>query len=190
MEWFKSVMLRSLADSLDLLKNDENYIHMKLPVRKISKNFEDNLKQRFTKNLINVKIREATRLDAKIFMELHKDIWLSTSMPYKPFTKENVEELIEAPGVIFLIANRYDKDIGFAIIHHAGKENEIGIITALGIIPKLQRNGLGTILGLEIWKYFKQKGLKELRCRVSKDNKKAYLFIRSLGFEELDDFTL
>lgn len=185
MEWFKSVLLQSLADTLDLLKNDENYIHMKLPIKKISSKFEENLQQRIANNLVKVKIREATRADAKIFMELHKDIWLSTSMPFKPFTQKNVEQLIETPKIIFLIANIDDKDIGFAIIHHAGKQNDIGVITALGIKPRLQRNGLGSILGLEVWKYFKKKGLKELRCRVSKDNKKAYLFIKSLGFEEL-----
>lgn len=188
MEWFKSVILRSLADTLDLLKSDENYIHMMLPIKKISKKFENDLQRRIVTNSMDIKIREAIRVDAKIFMKLHKDIWSTTSMPYKPFSKEIVEKLIEDPGIIFLIANVDNKDIGFAIIHYAGKQNEIGVITALGIIPELQRNGFGTILGLQIWNFFKQRGLRELRCRVSKDNKKAYLFIKSLGFEELGDY--
>ena len=64
------------------------------------------------------------------------------------------------------------------------------MISALGVLPELQRRGFGTILGLEIWHFFKNKGIEELRCRVSRDNKKAYLFIKSLGFEELDDYLL
>jgi ribosomal protein S18 acetylase RimI-like enzyme len=79
-------------------------------------------------------------------------------------------------------------DVGFGIIHYTGEDNQIGVITALGITPELQRRGFGTVLGLEIWKYFEDKGLEELRCRVSKENTKAYLFIKSLGFEELDDY--
>ena len=188
MEWFRSVILRSLGDTLDLLKDDENYIHMKLPINKISREFEENLEEKTNNTKKKIKIRNATKSDANNFIRLHKTIWSSTTMPYKPFSKEIVENLIEDPNIIFLIANVNDKDVGFAIIHYAGKHNQIGIITALGIISEFQRKGFGTKLGLEIWKYFKKKGLEELNCRVSKDNTKAYLFIKSLGFEEFDDY--
>lgn len=184
MEWFRTVILRSLGDTLDLLKDDENYIHMKLPIKKISGDFEDNLQEKINSTIKNANIRKATRSDAEIFIQLHKDIWSSTKMPYKAFSKENVEKLIEDPNIIFLIANLNNKDIGFGILHYAGKQNQIGVITALGVMPKYQRKGFGTILGLAIWNYFKQKGLEELRCRVSKENKKAKEFIKSLGFEE------
>lgn len=188
MEWFRSIILRPLAESLDLLKDDENYIHMKLPIKRISREFENKLKKKTHKDINRIKIREATRKDTQVFIQLHKVIWTSTSMPYKPFSRELVEKLIEKPDIIFLIANFDDKDVGFAIIHCIGDEKQIGIITAIGVIPEHRRKGFGTTLGLEIWKYFKKKGLEELRCRVSKDNKNAYLFIKSLGFEELDDY--
>jgi len=188
MEWFKSVILHSLAETLDLLKDDENYIHMKLPIKRVSKEFENNLKRKINNTIKNIKIREATRSDTNFIIKLHKEIWSSTSMPYKPFSNEILEKLIEDPTVIFLIAEMNKKDVGFGIIHYTGKQNQIGVISALGIIPEVQRQGFGTILGLEIWNYFKEKGLKELRCRVSKDNKKAYLFIKSLGFEEINDY--
>ncbi|MFW9930306.1 MAG: GNAT family N-acetyltransferase [Candidatus Thorarchaeota archaeon] len=184
MEWFRSIFLRPLAESLDLLKDDENYIHMKLPIKKISREFENELKKKIRNDINVIKIREATRKDVQVFIQLHKVIWTSTSMPYKPFSREIVEELIEKPNIIFLIANFNDKDVGFGIIHYVGEERQIGIITAIGVIPEHQRKGFGTILGLEIWKYFKEKGLVELQCRVSKDNKKAKEFIKSLGFEE------
>jgi len=187
-EWFRSIILHSLADTLDLLKDDENYIHMRLPINKITIRFEKNLKEKIDSALRNIKIRKATKSDANIFINLHKDIWTSTQMPYKPFSREIVIKLIEDPKVVFLIANLNDQDVGFGIVHYAGEKNQIGVISALGVIPELQRRGFGTILGLEIWNYFKKKGINELRCRVSKDNDKAYNFIKSLGFEELDDY--
>ncbi|MFW9939291.1 MAG: GNAT family N-acetyltransferase [Candidatus Thorarchaeota archaeon] len=186
MEWFRSIILHSLGETLDLLKDDESYIHMRLPIKKITMEFEENLKKKFDKTLKNVEIREATRKDVEIFIELHKQIWMSTIMPYKPFSKEVLIKLIEDPNVIFLIAKLNNKDCGFAIIHYTGENNQIGVISALGVIPNLQRKGFGTALGLEIWNYFKKKGLKELRCRVSKENKSAYLFIKNLGFEEFN----
>jgi ribosomal protein S18 acetylase RimI-like enzyme len=46
---------------------------------------------------------------------------------------------------------------------------------------------LGTILGLAAWNYFKEKGLKELRCEVYKENLRSYNFIKSLNFEEFGE---
>ncbi len=190
MEWFRSIILHSLGDTLDLLKEDENYIHMSLPIKKISTEFEKKLKRKIERPIKKIQIREATILDANIFIKLHKNIWSSTKMPYKPFSNELLTKLIKDPNIIFLLANLDDKYVGFAIVHYTGEENKIGVISALGVLPELQRRGFGTILGLEIWNYFKNKGIDELRCRVSRDNKKAYLFIKSLGFEELDDYLL
>jgi len=34
------------------------------------------------------------------------------------------------------------------------------------------------------WNYFKEKGLKELRCEVYNDNQKSFNFIKGLKFEE------
>jgi len=187
MEWFRTIILHSLAETLDLLKDDESYIHMRLPIKKITREFEENLKKKFDKTLTNAEIREATKKDVETFIKLHKQVWMSTTMPYKPFSKEVLIKLIEDPNVIFLIVKLNDLDCAFGIIHYTGEKNQIGVISALGVIPDLQRKGFGTILGLEIWNYFKNKGLKELRCRVSKDNKSAYLFIKNLGFEEYDD---
>jgi ribosomal protein S18 acetylase RimI-like enzyme len=39
------------------------------------------------------------------------------------------------------------------------------------------------------WNFFKEIGVKELRCEVYKSNKVSYNFIKSLGFEEYDTKT-
>ena len=79
-----------------------------------------------------------------------------------------------------------DSDGGFVILDLEGPNKEYGVIAGLGVIPRYQRRGLGTIIGLAAWEYFKKKGIKELRCEVYKDNKISYDFISSLGFEEYD----
>ena len=52
------------------------------------------------------------------------------------------------------------------------------------MIPKFQRKGLGSVLGLATWDYFKKKGVKELRCEVYKSNNASTNFIEALRFEE------
>ena len=105
-------------------------------------------------------------------------------MRYKPFSEDLLIDLIKDPNIMFLLAQVDGIDSGFGIVYFTGNEKDVGVVAALGVLPTLQGKGLGTILGLKIWEFFKNKGLKELHCRVSKENKNGYRFIRSLGFEE------
>ena len=95
--------------------------------------------------------------------------------------------MFEDPNIVIFIAKLNSYDTGFIIAYFAGEKKDIGVISGLGILPKFQHKGLGTFLGLNNWKYFKEKGVKELRCRVHKDNKNSYNFIKNLGFEEYED---
>lgn len=184
MEWFRSLLQKMLAETLDDLKGDSDYIQMKLPIEKITLEFEEKLKKRASLSAINAKIREASLIDINSFQKLHEQIWQGSQMRYKPFSRELLRDLIKDPNITFLIASVNEKDSGFGIVYFTGDNKRIGVIAALGITPSFQGKGLGTILGLKIWQYFKDKGLKELRCRVSRENKNGYEFIRSLGFEE------
>ena len=184
MEWFRSLLQKMLADTLDDLKSDSDYIQMKLPIEKITKQFEDTLKIRAEHGIIHAKIREASLNDIESFQKLHELIWKNTQMRYKPFSKDLLRDLIRDPNITFLIAKVDGVDSGFGILYFTGNEKEVGVVAALGVIPGLQGKGLGTILGLKVWEFIKNKGLKELHCRVSKENKNGYRFIRSLGFVE------
>lgn len=183
MEWFKSLLTRKLAETLDDLKDDSNYIQLKLPMNKITSEFEKNMRTMVDTGVLNAKIRIATLDDIESFMNLHEKAWKSTKMQYKPFSKELLTELINDKHIIFLIAKVNEIDCGFAIMYFTGENKDIGIITALGVVPEVQGKGLGTMLVIEIWDYFNNNGAKELRCRVEQDNIKAYRFIKSLGFE-------
>ena len=74
--------------------------------------------------------------------------------------------------------------IDASILDLEGKDHEFGVIAGLGVLPRFQRKGLGTVIGMAAWNYFKKIGVKELRCEVYKFNTVSYTFITSLGFEE------
>jgi ribosomal protein S18 acetylase RimI-like enzyme len=184
MAWLKKLFTRTFDELLD---RNPNYIQMRLLVRKITPEFEKALRAKIEYNIPNSDVREANMNDITCLIELHDKAWHSTPMPYRPLNKESIIKMLQDPNIIFLIANVQGEDKGFALIYFTGEEKEIGVIAGLGIIPEYQRKGLGTILGLATWDYFKRKGVFELRCKVYKDNEISYNFIKSLGFEEYDD---
>ena len=108
-------------------------------------------------------------------------------MPYRPLKKDSINNLLNDSSVVFLIAKVNGEDSGFALIYFTGEKQRTGVIAGMGIIPELQRKGLGTILGMAAWDYFKEKGVVELRCKVYKENQISYNFIKGLHFEEYDD---
>lgn len=184
---FKSFITKMYSDIKKFSQKDTDFIQMRLPVFNITEDFENNLKDKIKDSLINAEIREATREDIDHLIDLHDRAWHSTPMPYRPLTKEKIINMLIDESIIFLIAKVEGEDSGFALIYFTSKDNLVGVIAGLGILPELQRKGLGTILGMASWDLFKKKGVKELRCKVYKDNKASYSFIRGLGFEEYDE---
>ena len=170
-----------------LAGRNSNFIQMRLLVKNITPEFEDFLKQRVEHNIIQADIREANENDVDCLIELHDRAWHSTPMPFRPLKEDSIEKMLKDPSIVFLIANVEGKDSGFALIYFTGEESLIGVIAGLGIIPELHRKGLGTILGMAAWDYFKKRGVIELRCKVYKDNIISYNFIKSLRFEEYDE---
>ena len=167
-----------------LVERDPNFIQMRLYVKSITPEFETSLKEKIEHNILQADVREALEEDIGSLIHLHDLAWHSTPMPYRPLKKNSIFNLLNDPTIVFLIAKVKGEDSGFALIYFTGEEKRIGVIAGMGIIPDLQRKGLGTILGLAAWNYFKEKGLKELRCEVYKDNQKSHNFIMGLNFEE------
>jgi len=171
----------------EILEKGMVYTQMKLPVDKITKEFEDSLKDKIEHNIYNAKIREATEKDLNIVKDIYNKAWLTSNTPFRPIEKESLKTIFDDPDTVFLIAKVFGVDAGFVILDFEGKQKEYGIIAGLGILPRYQHKGLGTILGLAAWNYFKEKGLKELRCEVYKQNQKSYNFIKGLNFEEFGE---
>ncbi|MFX1452959.1 MAG: GNAT family N-acetyltransferase [Promethearchaeota archaeon] len=166
------------------IKTPEEYIQMKLPIGKITKRFEEMLREKVSHNILGAEIREAKSEDVESILRIYDQSWHSTTMPFVPITSKRLLSLLKNENYQILIANVDNSDSAFAINYLTGDEKEVGVIGILAVIPELQHRGLGTIMGISIWDYFIRKGVKELRCRVYFDNTASYTFLRRLGFEE------
>jgi len=168
----------------ELATTGMEYIQMKLPVAKITPEFEEMLTEKVEHNILRAKIREAKVEDLESVRALYNRSWMTSNTPYSSITLNSLKTIYEYPETIILIARVYGSDAAFVILDYEGPKNEYGIIVGLGVMPRFQRKGLGTVIGMAAWNYFKKKGVKELRCEVYKDNIVSYNFIKSIGFEE------
>lgn len=195
---FKRKMIRSLFLALERTSKTEievqeeievvgmKYIQMKLPVQKITPEFEEQLRKRVESNILRAKIREVKLEDLESVSHVYNRSWMTSCTPYSPLTADTLKQIYDYPETVILLANVFGTDAGFAILDFEGPNNEIGVIAGLGVIPRFQGKGLGTVIGMASWDYFKKKGVKELICEVYIDNKVSYNFIKSLGFEDYD----
>ena len=162
------------------------YIQMKLPISDITPEFEENITKKVKNNILRAKIREAKEEDLPSVKYLYDRSWLTSQTPFSAISVGSLKTIWEYPETIILIAKVYGSDSGFAILDCEGENREFGVIAGMGILPRFQRKGLGTVIGMAAWNYFKQKKIKELRCEVYKGNKVSYEFIKSIGFKEYD----
>jgi len=196
----KQKRIRNFFLSFDAACTEENvhekaekegltYIQMKLPVEKITEEFENEIKKKVEKNFLGAKIREAKEEDLETVMQIHNRAWMTANEPFRPIELESLKRIHEYPETEILIAKVYGMDGGFIILDREGDNDEIGVIAGLGVLPRYQRKGLGTVLGMAAWNYFKEKDVSELRCEVYENNEVSYGFIKSLGFQEYDKVT-
>ena len=169
----------------ELYQDGMVYIQMKLPVEKIT-NVEKNLKEKIEHNIVQANIREATKSDLESLKYIYNRAWLTSNTPFRPITKTDLQKILEYPETVFLIAKLYGSDAAFLLLDFEGENKEFAIIAALAVIPRFQRKGLGSVLGIASWQYLKKEfpNVKEIRCEVYKDNKVSYAFIKGIGFEE------
>ncbi|TFG03915.1 MAG: GNAT family N-acetyltransferase [Promethearchaeota archaeon] len=162
------------------------YVQMRLPVEKITEEFENSLKEKIERSFMHAKIRVATKQDLKIVMAMYNKAWLTANTPFRPIEIDSLKTIFKDPDTVFLIARVYGIDGGFVILDFEGDNKEYAIIAGLGVLPRFQRKGLGTVLGMAAWNHIKEHhpNVKELRCEVYKDNSISYRFIKWIGFEE------
>ena len=196
---FKQRTIRSLFLSYDktqkttedveneILTTGMKYVQLKLPVEKITVEFEAEITNKVEKSFLNAKIREATKKDLESVVYMYNRSWMTSCTPFSPISIDTLKKILEYPETKILIAMVYGIDAGFVILDLEGSNNEYGVIAGLGVLPRFQRKGLGTVLGMAAWNHFKNLGVKELRCEVYHENKVSHTFIVSLGFEEFGE---
>ena len=183
--YFLSVDKKDQKEEVESLE----YIQMKLPVSDITSELEAKLSKKVKSNILRAKIREANEEDLPSVKYLYDRSWLTSQTPFSAISVTSLKTIWEYSETIILIAKVYGSDAGFAILDCEGENQEIGVIAGMGIIPRFQRKGLGTVIGMAAWNYFKKKGIKELRCEVYKGNTVSFQFIKSIGFKEYDKKT-
>jgi ribosomal protein S18 acetylase RimI-like enzyme len=170
----------------ELVSTGMTYIQMRLPIENITKEFEEEIEKKVESNILRAKFREAKKEDLDSLVYLYNRSWMTSNTPFSAISRETIKKINEYADTVILIARVYGSDAGFVILDLEGPNHEFGVIAGLGVLPRYQRKGLGTVIGKAAWEYFKNKGIKELRCEVYKDKKVSYNFIKSLGFEEYD----
>ncbi|TXT65354.1 MAG: hypothetical protein BAJALOKI3v1_110056 [Promethearchaeota archaeon] len=167
-------------------KEGMEYIQLKLPVERITDEFENNLRNKIENKIIRANIREAEEKDLDIIKDIYNQAWLTSNTPFRPIDVDTLDKIFKDPDTIFLIGKIYGRDAAFAILDFEGPNKEYAIFAGLGVIPKFQRKGLGTIVGMACWNFIKENHphVKELRAEVYKNNEVSYGFIKGLGFEE------
>jgi ribosomal protein S18 acetylase RimI-like enzyme len=168
----------------EILSSGMKYIQMKLPVEKITREFEAEISSKIEHGVVKADIRAAGLKDLEIVVYLYNRSWMTSCTPHTPITIETLKKIANYQETVILIARVYGTDGGFVILDLEGPNKEYGIIAGLGVIPRFQRKGLGKILGMAAWNHFKTIGVKELHCEVYHENKASYNFISLLGFEE------
>ncbi|MEJ2277881.1 MAG: GNAT family N-acetyltransferase, partial [Candidatus Lokiarchaeota archaeon] len=155
---------------------------------KITEAFEQQLKDKIEHKIISAHIREANKEDLEGIREIYNKAWLTSNVPFRALDISSLEKIYNDSDTLFLIGRIYGIDAGFVILDLEGDKKQYAVIAALGVIPRFQRRGFGTILGMAAWKYIKEnfENITEIRCEVYKDNFVSYSFIKGIGFEEFD----
>ncbi|MBD3340238.1 MAG: hypothetical protein GF353_14085 [Candidatus Lokiarchaeota archaeon] len=185
-------------EDINIIENDRKkktndlkilYVKMRLSTKKITPEFEASVKNQIEEKHLNVKIREAGEQDYPTVISIYKRAWMTSNTPISDLSSDLLRELNKSSKTKIFLAKVYGIDAGFVILDFEGEKNEIGFITALGILPRFQRRKVGTSLGIRTWKYFKKFNVKELRTEVYINNSNSKEFLKSLGFEEFDRFS-
>ncbi|MFW9971534.1 MAG: GNAT family N-acetyltransferase [Candidatus Odinarchaeota archaeon] len=129
---------------------------------------------------------EVKREDLERVLNLYNHSWITSRESFSRLSIESLNSIFNHRDTKIFIAKLFGIDAGFMILDLEGENNEYGVIAALAVLPKFQSKGLGKVLGMAAWEYFKSKGIKELRCEVYPKNIVSTNFIKSLGFEEYD----
>ena len=158
---------------------------LRLPIEKITAEFEKKFKDRLIPHSENPNIREVKEDDYESIVHIYNRAYKNLHEKALPINIDIVRDMDEDPESVILVADIDSKIAGLIILEFEGLNSEFVTITDWAVSPKFRRKGIGTRLCIASWDYFKPKGIKEIRCEVYVKNPVAYNFIKAMGFEEI-----
>jgi len=141
------------------------------------------LMERFSIRLMNEKdLKAVMEIDKQVLGETRPDYW---KMKF---------EASKGSGIAPLVAEEKGKVVGFVIGYASGWEygvpSDTGWIDTIGVHPKYQKKGIGTILVREMIENLKKLGVKRIYTLVNWREWNLLKFFDSLGFRPGDMLNL
>lgn len=158
---------------------------LKLPIEKITSEFEKKFRERLKSYSENPKIRQIMEKDYESIVDIYNRAYRNLHAKILPITIDIIKDMNEDPESIILVAEMGSNIAGLIILEFEGPNDEFVTITDWAVSPRFRRKGIGTRLCIAAWEYFKPKRIKEIRCEVYVNNPVAFNFIKSMGFEEI-----
>ena len=160
---------------------------LKLPIEKITSEFENKFRDRLKHYDENPNIREVKEEDYETLVHIYNRAYKNLHEKILPINIDILRDMKDDPESVILVAEIDDNIAGLIIIEFEGSENEYEYVTITdwAVSPKFRRKGIGTRLCIAAWECFKPKGVKEIRCEVYVNNPVAYNFIKSMGFDKI-----
>jgi hypothetical protein len=72
----------------EILDQGMVYLQMRLPIDKITKEYENSLKEKIEHKIFHAKIREATENDLATVKNIYNRAWLTSNTPFRPIEKD------------------------------------------------------------------------------------------------------
>jgi ribosomal-protein-alanine N-acetyltransferase len=124
-------------------------------------------------------LRPLDALSLDIAADLHRLAF--TPLGERPWSRQELAELLASPGVQGLLLQLGAKEVGFALCRVAADEAEL---LTLAVDPAHQRRGVGRSLLAAAIEHVAGAGARTLYLEVAVDNRGARALYDKAGFEE------
>ncbi len=138
----------------------------------------------------NILIRKLNREDAEEVSKIYLSITKTTSVGD---FKKNVAKQAQRDEDASFLAEMNGKVVGYLISYTL--TGGFGIaksawVANLGVNPKFMGQGIGEKMAVEIFKYYRNKGIKDIYTSVRWDSTDLLSFFKTLGFDRSDFINL
>ncbi|MCX7922726.1 MAG: GNAT family N-acetyltransferase [Clostridia bacterium] len=120
-------------------------------------------------------------------------MFMATGFKYEPHGKHvqlrNIDEVFVRDGGSFWILLDGTKVVGTGALKVLDKENGIGEVRCMFVLPDYQGNGYGKLLLTRVVVSAREKGIKVLRLSAKKEAERAIGLYRKMGFYDIPRYS-
>jgi len=129
---------------------------------------------------LTITIKQATNKDLETLYKIEKECFTKEA-----FTKKQIENLLQNPNAISLIAQTSNETAGFIIgLIHQSNKTRIGHVITIDVAIKHRRKGIGTKLLNELEQKFIRKDIETCYLEARIDNIAARELYRKQGYKQ------